>query len=343
MRADRLVAALLILQAKGRVTAAELAEQLEISERTARRDLEALAVAGIPVYSQQGRGGGWSLLGGSRTDLTGLTRAEARALFLVAGPSSASPELRAALRKLVRALPESFRAEAEAAAGAVVVDPAGWGRRGEPRPMPEHLDALQRVVVEGRQARLAYVGRDGRASERTVHPLGLVTKGDVWYLVAQTEAGQRTFRVDRVQGLVPLAEAAVRPPGFDLGKAWEEIAEVVDEFRATLVVEAVVERGALRPLRALFGPRGTVGTTDPDGRTHVRLTGSNPWMLAHDLAGFGGAVEVRSPDEVRRLLGRLGRELVERYGADGEAGTDAGAGAGTATNESRSLSVSGRA
>src|SRR5215510_3831994 len=103
MRADRLVATLLLLQARGRVTAAEVAEELEVSVRTARRDLEALAMAGIPVYSQTGRGGGWSLVGGARTDLSGLTAAEAQALFLVAGPSAAlTPEAKAALRKLVQ-------------------------------------------------------------------------------------------------------------------------------------------------------------------------------------------------------------------------------------------------
>src|ERR1700689_3362708 len=125
MRADRLVAALLVLQARGRVTAAALAEELEISERTARRDLEALALAGIPVYSQPGRGGGWSLIGGAKTDLSGLTGAEVRTLFLIAGPSAATPEVKAALRKLVRALPETFRAEAQAPASPVVHDPPG--------------------------------------------------------------------------------------------------------------------------------------------------------------------------------------------------------------------------
>src|SRR6187455_2253936 len=127
MRADRLVAILLMLQARGRVTAAEVAAELEISERTARRDLEALGVAGLPIYSQQGRNGGWQLMGGARTDLSGLTSAEARALFLVAGPaSSATPEIKAALRKLLRALPEPFRADAEAASAAVHVDRTGW-------------------------------------------------------------------------------------------------------------------------------------------------------------------------------------------------------------------------
>jgi len=126
MKADRLVAALLVLQAKGRITAAELAAELEVSERTARRDLEALSVAGIPVYAQAGRNGGWALLGGARTDLTGLTADEARAMFMVAGPAAAAtPELKAALRKLVRALPEPFRESAQSAASSIVIDPGG--------------------------------------------------------------------------------------------------------------------------------------------------------------------------------------------------------------------------
>src|SRR4029079_19075698 len=144
MRADRLVAILLMLQSRGQVTAAEVAQELEVSERTARRDLEALGVAGLPIYSRQGRNGGWQLLGGGKTDLSGLNAAEARALFLVAGPSStATPELRAALRKLVRALPESFREHAEAAATALVVDPLGWGHTQPAARTPAHLDVVQ--------------------------------------------------------------------------------------------------------------------------------------------------------------------------------------------------------
>src|ERR1700677_79855 len=114
MRADRLVEALLVLQARGQVTAEELAGELEVSVRTARRDLEGLAMAGIPVYSQPGRGGGWRLIRGGRTDPGGLPSDEARTLFLVAAPSTASPQVRTALRKLVQALPSSFRPTAEA-------------------------------------------------------------------------------------------------------------------------------------------------------------------------------------------------------------------------------------
>src|SRR5688500_2353681 len=138
-------------------------------------------MAGLPIYSQQGRNGGWRLAGGGRTDLTGLTAAEARALFLVAGPSSsATPEMRAALRKLVRALPESFRTAAEATTSAVVVDPSGWDETRTERPNPPHLDAVQRAVVEGEQIQLGYVARTRESTTRVVHPLGLAAKGTAW-------------------------------------------------------------------------------------------------------------------------------------------------------------------
>src|SRR4051794_38668795 len=137
MRADRLVATLLLLQTRKRVTAAEVAAELEVSERTARRDLEALSAAGIPVYALPGRGGGWELVGGARTDLSGLTADEARTLFMVAGPAAAAtPEIKAALRKLVRALPEPFRESAQAAASSVVIDAGGWGRTRTVKPPP---------------------------------------------------------------------------------------------------------------------------------------------------------------------------------------------------------------
>src|SRR5215212_2529889 len=230
MRADRLVATLLFLQSRGQVTAAEVADELEVSVRTARRDLEALSIAGIPVYSQPGRGGGWSLIGGARTDLSGLTAAEARTLFLIAGPSSAvTPQAKAALRKLVHALPETFRAEAEKAASAIVLDPAGWGRRAPPT--PAHLEKLQQAVIEGVQVRLGYTDASGAVSERIVHPLGLVSKGTTWYLVADTDAGRRTFRVWRVRSAELTDEPATRPPDFDLQQAWQEIVATLDERR----------------------------------------------------------------------------------------------------------------
>src|SRR5918999_4424961 len=168
----------LLLQARGRLTARELADELEVSLATARRDLEALSTAGVPVYASPGRGGGWSLLGGARTDLSGLTAAEAQALFVLVGPAaSVAPEVRSALRKLVRALPDSFRADAEAAARAVVIDPARWGERGRDR--PALVGRLQAAVVRRRKVRLVYADRAGRRTRRLVDPWGLADKDDV--------------------------------------------------------------------------------------------------------------------------------------------------------------------
>ena len=322
MRADRLVATLLVLQARGRVTAAEVAGELEVSERTARRDLEALSAAGIPVYSQQGRGGGWSLLGGARTDLSGLTAAEARALFLVAGPAStATPAVKAALRKLVRALPESFRAEAEAASRAVVVDPKGWGRDGgRQQEQPEFLDVLQRAVVQGVQVRLGYVGRERVATERTVHPLGLVVKGPVWYLLAGTGAGQRTFRVSRVTSVETTNEAVVRPAGFDLAHVWREVAATVDERRTPVEAWVLARPDVVGIVRYLLGERveaGPVprpdGRPDPQGRIELVVRGHSIRSLAGELGGLGAMIEVVGPPELRDVLAAVGAELVAAY------------------------------
>lgn len=312
------MAELLILQARGRVTVAEIADELEISERTARRDLEALSVAGIPVYSQAGRGGGWSLVGGARTDLTGLTSAEVRTLFLVAGPSaSATPPVKAALRKLVRALPEPFRATAEAAASAVVLDPSSWDRT--PIAAPEHLEALQRAVVDGVQIRIAYAGRDRPMSERTIHPLGLVAKASVWYLVAGTDAGMRTFRVGRIRSIEVTDDPVDRPKGFDLERTWRSIVDSLDEQRVWFRAEARADPNAVGWLRGAFGKRVTAGETAADGRVAVEFRSWSARSLAAELAPFGAVVEVTSPDEVRVELARIGEALRRLYADDADA------------------------
>ena len=314
MRADRLVATLLFLQSRGRVTAHEVAEELEVSIRTARRDLEALSIAGIPVYSQAGRGGGWSLVGGARTDLSGLTAAEARTLFLVAGPSSAvTPEAKAALRKLVQALPETFRAEAEKAAAAIVLDPARWGGKA-PTP-PPHLEALQQAVVQAVQVRLGYTDREGAVTERTVHPLGLVSKGTVWYLVADTEAGMRTFRVWRVRSVELTDTPSVRPPGFDLAEAWKDVVDRIDSRRSNAHVNAVADPSILGWLRAHLGNRLSVGATREDGRVAVEIGVGAIEGAAQELAGYSEGLEVLDPPEVLSELAAIGARLVERYRA----------------------------
>jgi predicted DNA-binding transcriptional regulator YafY len=315
MRADRLVAILLMLQSRGQVTAAEVAAELEISERTARRDLEALGMAGVPIYSRQGRNGGWQLLGGARTDLSGLTAAEARALFLVAGPSSsATPEVKAALRKLIRALPEPFRSSAEAASAAVVVDPVAWGRTATRRPPPTHLDALQNAVIDGEQVVLCYVARDGNATERVVHPLGLATKGQVWYLMADTDAGLRTFRVERVTSVERTGDPVVRPDGFDLAEAWRQVASAVDQMWVATCVRGTARAERVGILRMVLGRRVTIGEPVGDGLVAIEVVGPHLIGVVGELAGFGDMIELHDPPEARTELARIGAELVALYG-----------------------------
>jgi predicted DNA-binding transcriptional regulator YafY len=316
VRADRLVATLLVLQARGRVTASELADELEVSVKTARRDLEALSMAGIPVYSQAGKGGGWQLLGGARTDLTGLTAAEARTLFLVAGPSAAvTPEARAALRKLVKALPETFRADAEAAASAIVLDAAHWGATAPPP--PAHLDVLQRAVIDGVQIRLGYTDRRRSPSERTVHPLGLVAKGSTWYLVADTDAGLRTFRLARIRSVELTTDPVARPEGFDLAEAWESVVATVEERRRTVRATVRVTPDTVTWLRAQFGSDLVVRGPIADGRVEVEIGAPQPAYIAERLAGWGQRLDVVGPPEVREHLARIGTELVAAYASTG--------------------------
>ena len=316
MRADRLVAALLLMQARGRVTAGELAGELEVSVATARRDLEALSAAGIPVYPQPGRGGGWSLVGGARTDLSGLSAAEAQALILLVGPAAAvSGEAKAALRKLVRALPRTFRADAEAAASAVVIDPTRWGERDRRR--PDVVGLLQAAVINRRKVRLTYTGRAKERSERLVDPWGLVDKDDVWYLLAGTERGQRTFRVERIIGAEPTDEPAERPDDFTLATAWQQVVGEVEQRRSRTWATVLIDARFVPVLRTQFG-RHCHSDGDLDhGRARIRLAAPTPLDIARHLAGWGAMVEVVEPRSVQAELARIGAELVGRYASGG--------------------------
>jgi predicted DNA-binding transcriptional regulator YafY len=312
MRADRLVAVLLFMQARGRVTAAEVADELEVSVATARRDLEALSAAGIPVYPQPGRGGGWSLVGGARTDLSGLSSAEAQALFLLVGPAAAvAPEAKAALRKLVRALPGGFRADAQAAADAVVIDPARWGERVRERSAVVAM--LQDAVVRRRTVSFGYASRGRERAVRTVQPWGLVDKDDIWYLIAGTERGQRTFRVDRIDSAELLGETFERPAGFALSSAWDEVVTEVEQRRSGVSATVLVAPRQVFVLRDQFGRHCEELEPAGDGRARVRLSAPTPLMIAQPLAGWGALLEVEDSPAVCAELARLGAELVDRY------------------------------
>jgi predicted DNA-binding transcriptional regulator YafY len=312
MRADRLVAALLLMQARGRVTAAELAGELEVSVATARRDLEALSAAGIPVYPQPGRGGGWSLIGGARTDLSGLSATEAQALFLLVGPAAAvSGEAKAALRKLVRALPQTFRTDAEAAASATMIDPTRWGERDRRR--PQMVEVLQSAVIYRRKVRLTYTSGSRERTERLVDPLGLVDKDDIWYLLAGTERGQRAFRVDRIIDAETTGQPAERPADFTLATAWQQVVGEVEQRRSRTWATVLVDTQFVPVLRTQFGRHCRTDGEPGHGRVRVRLAAPTPLDIARQLAGWGAMIEVVEPRSVRAELARIGTELAGRY------------------------------
>lgn len=318
MRADRLVATLLLMQARGRVTATELADELEVSVATARRDLEALSAAGIPVYPQAGRGGGWSLVGGARTDLSGLSAPEAQALFLLVGPAAAvSDEAKAALRKLVRALPQTFREDAEAAASATMIDATRWS--GRDRRRPEMVDLLQTAVIRRRKVRLTYTNSARVRSERLVDPWGLVDKDDIWYLIAGTERGQRTFRVDRIVAAEATNQPAERPDDFTLATAWDQVVGEVEQKRSRTWATVLIEARFVPILRDHFGRHCHTDDELDDGRARVRIAAPTPLDIARTLAGWGTIIQVVEPPSVQAELARIGAELASCYPAVREA------------------------
>ncbi len=192
-----------------------------------------------------------------------------------------------------------------------MLDPARWG--GKAPSTPPHLEALQHAVIEGVQIRLGYTDARGSVSERIVHPLGLVSKGTTWYLVGDTDAGRRTFRVWRVRSVELTAEPAVRPSGFDLQRAWDEIVTTLDERRGLRHVHALADPEAIKWLRSQFGTRVTFGDAEADARVNVDIafpaTHEDP---ARELAAYADSLEVLDP-EVRGRMAELGRMLATRH------------------------------
>lgn len=319
MRADRLLSLLLMLQSRGRVTAAQVAVELEISLATARRDLAALSTAGIPVYPQSGRGGGWQLVGGARTDLSGLSGHEARALFWMLGTAGlADPQTRLATKKLIRALPESIRAEAERLASSIHYDHAPWGTTRVTA--SGGLDSLRDAIVQRRVIRFSYRSRSGTRSSESAHPLGLVAKAGVWYLVADRGAAHqvhrpvRSFRVDRIDEVEVGEQTFTAPNDFDLVDYWADDVEQIERERSAVAAELSVPGWVAPLLQQQFGTyctrRGPMGVD----RELVEVRAHRIDGLAEQLAGWSAHLEVIEPPELRSELARIGRELVDRFG-----------------------------
>ncbi|WZO41784.1 WYL domain-containing protein [Microbacterium sp. LWO13-1.2] len=304
------------------MTAAELAAELEVSVPTARRDLEALAMSGVPIYPTRGRGGGWRLIGGARTDLTGLTQGEVTSLLIgLTQSDTASPERIAAMRKLVRAMPEPFRAGAQRVAAATVRD-APWGVT-ENDAAPPVVAELQRAIADDRRVQLEYRGSRGAASIEVV-PLMIGSRGVRWYLIAAPvvegadvadESRVRTYRADRIEGSRVLSERGIAPAGFDRPRVWAEMVERVEGFRGAVRAVVRVEPWAVRALCDRFGVQAQLldDPPDRDGRVRVEVQAHRVDALAEQLAGWTSAAEVVEPAEVRTALRELGERIAALY------------------------------
>jgi predicted DNA-binding transcriptional regulator YafY len=348
MRADRLIALVLLLQARGRMTAAELAERLEVAERTIYRDLDALSAAGVPVYAERGTGGGIELPDGYRLDLTALNRQEASALFLstLPGPLAdlgAGAVLDAAMQKLSAALPLDARQEAERVRQRLHLDPADWWRAPEPVP---HLRTIQEAVWHDRRLRLTYQ-RPGRPpSERVVEPYGLVAKASIWYLVAADPraAGEaaarpaddapaappvgevRVFRVSRILDAVLQDGTCRRPADFDLAAFWAAWCADFERNRPAYEVVLRVQPAHVPALPAIFGEGiarqiAERGRAESEGVLVVPLTFESEEAACGQILGLGPLAEVLSPPELRERVARQAAAVAALY-VSASAGSD---------------------
>jgi predicted DNA-binding transcriptional regulator YafY len=314
-----------VLQARGRQTAGELAKRLEVSERTIQRDLDALGAAGVPVFSERGRHGGAALLPGFRTDMSGLTPAEARALFVFGGRGApGDPELerdlQSALRKLMTALPALSRPDAMRAQERVVVDPRGWRRPAEDL---SQLALVQDAVWSDRRLRLRYLAA-GRTDprEQVVDPWGVVVKAGVWYLVAAMGGEPRLYRVSRIEEAEVLDEPADRPAQLDLEAVWRRLRQRVEEPGPGVEVEVRVRPDVVEMLLRLCAaqlvrPAVHEPATDASGWTILRLPFVAEGAARAVLLGFGVDLEVLSPAGLRRSMAETAKAVLDLYGTAG--------------------------
>ncbi|MFH8796745.1 helix-turn-helix transcriptional regulator [Streptomyces sp. NPDC017941] len=344
MKSDRLLSVLLLLQTRGRVPAHELAERLEVSVRTIYRDVDALSAAGVPVYAERGRHGGIALLDGYRTDVTGLTADESRALFVLAAQGAHAAlgldaAIGSALRKVMAALPAPHRPAAELTRRRILVDATRW-ERGPGAGLPvDHLETLQDAVFADRRLRVRYV-HSGADAEReyTLDAYGLVSKAGVWYLVADRDGQPRLFRADRVRAARLTDEPVRRRPGVELADVWELLKRQVERRTGGIEVTARVRRdrfgrflrlhaGALTELvdEGAEGSGGRAGVQGGWGRAGGVGDGggAGEWVAvrlvceevraARVLLAFSDAVEVLSPPEVREELARAAAAVSDLY------------------------------
>jgi predicted DNA-binding transcriptional regulator YafY len=323
MRASRLISVLLMLQTRGRMTARQLADELEVSVRTVYRDVEELSVSGIPVYADRGAHGGFQLVEGYRTKLTGLTPEEAETLFLSGYPGPAAElglgtVLAAAQLKVLAALPPELRSRAARLRQRFHLDAPGWFQ--EPDATP-HLQQIAESVWADRRLRMQYRrGSDeGLVVERVVDPMGLVLKSGVWYLVARSDGDMRTYRISRIMELARLQDSFERPDEFDLGEYWERSIAAYEASLPSFTATVRMRGDGLERLPDVIGrlaaekAMAAAGPADPDGWVTLSIPLEDLWHAEPQILHLGPDAEVLEPPALRERVAAAARETAERY------------------------------
>ena len=320
MRADRLLSLLMLLQTRGRTTARQLGEILEVSERTILRDLDALSSAGIPVYAERGPGGGCDLLDSYRTSLTGLGEEEIRALFMLSIPAPLgqlgfSHDLHSALLKLSAALPAAFKHEERWVRQRIHLDSVWWHQAEEAVP---HLSALQEAVWRDHRVRVRYQMPFKTEIEWVLNPYGLVAKAGIWYLVYALKGAVRALRVSRLLEVEILSSTFERPPAFDLAGEWNAWCSTKEQIQTSYRVLARASVQILEYFPYLTGQsleevHLEVEPPDEAGWVRITLRFENLEAARARLLGLGGAIEVLEPEALRRSLLDFAIQTVQRY------------------------------
>jgi predicted DNA-binding transcriptional regulator YafY len=321
MRASRLLSLLLLLQTRGRMTAQQLADELEVSVRTVYRDVDALSAAGVPIYGDAGHAGGYQLLGGYRTRLTGLTAAEAETLFLSGLPGPAAElglgaVLAAATLKLRAALPDSLRENADRLTNSFYLDAPGWYRHPEDVPfLPAVASAVwDRQVIQVRYQRW----KEPTEVTRRLEPHGLVLKAGTWYVVARCEGAMRTYRVDQIMDAASCEYGFIPQAGFDLDAYWRSY---LAEFHRQLYTGHAVIRlspDGIKRMRPLLSAAVTTavmtdGTADAGGWVRARVPIESAGQALADFLRLGADIEILEPAELREQAIRTVQAMTVVY------------------------------
>ncbi|TCP28848.1 putative DNA-binding transcriptional regulator YafY [Scopulibacillus darangshiensis] len=318
MRGDRLISILLLLQSRGLMTAKALAKKLEVSERTIYRDMEALSGSGIPVFAERGKNGGWSLLDNYRTTLTGLKKAEIRALLV--SPSAhllddleltrPSEEAR---NKLMASLPSIYRDNAKDVWNRIHVDTSTWRRRKE---KVDSFDILKSAIWKDKKLRITYERADGKTNDRIVAPLGLVAKGNRWYFIASKDNGAiRNYRASRIKSATPIEETFERPEDFNLAQYWESSTKAFIENLPKYEVWVEVLPPILPRIKFTdrFVQNIEAGNPGEGQWTPVKLSFDTESEAKGYILGFANQMRVIEPKELQDQILKMAKSVVGLY------------------------------